>query len=324
MTSTRKGVNASRLKTMYERQASPSWDGDYVPAIFATPQEAPSKSRAFVLTPEKLKSREIHLLSTPERNAALLGLYHPDVVGLQEQRMLPPEPSPHPLWTFPGMDRTGLPAVKGLIDVADRLGYLNLLTRVNIENKNVSCGYSSVVFPWVGDLLWAIRTTSGAVFNINWTVKSSYADFKRSFLKDKKTGDMRKVLARHEIEKALYEDASIKTVQVADEAIDSHVAANLRQLFGHHRRPLGLSAEPRAEILYKFYSALGAGVPPVEVILEFSNRGRFTVHQCRSLFYQAIWNRELRIDLFHPILINLPQRPEEQDVLDVYADWFRG
>jgi len=325
MPSKHKGINAPRLKTIYARQAMPSWDKDYVPAILATPQEAPSISRAFILTPEKLQNREVHLLSTPERNAALLGLYHPDVIGLQEQRMLSPEPCPHPLWTFPGMDRTGLPAVKGLIEVADRLGYLNLLTRVNVENKDDPSGNSSLVFPWVGDLLWAIRTASGAIFNINWTVKSSYADFKRSLPKSKKkASDMVRVLARHEIEKALYDDVRIKTVQVADEGIDSHVVANLRQLFGHHRRSLGLSVEQRTEILHKFHSALGAGVPPVEVILQYSDRGRFTVHQCRSLFYQGIWNRELRIDLFHPILINLPQRPEERDVVDVYAEWFKG
>lgn len=324
MTLTRKGINASRLKTMYERQASPSWDGDYVPAILATPQEAPSISRAFILTPEKLQTREVHLLSTPERNAALLGLYHPDVIGLQEQRMLSPEPSPHPLWTFPGMNRAGLPAIKGLIDVADRLGYLNLLKRITVENENEPSGHSSLIFPWIGDLLWAIRTASGAVFNINWTVKSSYAGFKHSFPRAKKTSDMARVLARHETEKAYYEDAGIKTVQIADEAIDSHVAANLRQLFLHHRYQLGMTVEQRAEILHKFQCALDAGVPPVEVILQFSGRGRFTVHQCRALFYQAIWNRELRIDLFHPILINLPQRPEERDVLDVWADWFRG
>ena len=324
MQSKHKGINASRLKTIYARQTAPSWDNDYVPAILATPQEAPSISRAFILTPEKLQNREVHLLSTPERNAALLGLYHPDVVGLQEQRMLPPEPCPHPLWTFPGMDRTGLPALKGLIDVADRLGYLKFLHRIKVENENDPSGHSSLVFPWVGDLLWAIRTASGAVFNINWTVKRSYTDFKRSLPKEKSVSDMARVLARHEIEKVLYDDARIKTVQVADEAIDPHVAANLRQLFGHHRRPLGLTVEQRTEILIKFYSALGAGVPPVEVILQYADRGRFTVHQCRSLFYQGIWNRELRIDLFHPILINLPQRPEERDVVDVYAEWFKG
>jgi hypothetical protein len=322
MTATRKGINASRLKTIYTRQESPGWSADYVPAILATPQEAPSISRAFVLTPEKLECREVHLLSTPERNAALLGLYHPDVVGLQEQRMLSPEPCPHPLWTFPRMDRTGLPALRGLIDVADRLGYLKLLSRVNVENTNDPCGFASVIFPWIGDLLWAIRTAVGEVFNINWTVKSSYADFKRASLKGNKTGDVTRGLARHEIEKTYYEDARIKTVQVADEAIDSHVAANLRQLFLHHRRPLGLTTEQRAEILHKFHSALEAGVPPVEVILQYSDRRKFTVHQTRSCFYQAVWNRELRIDLFHPILINLPQRAEERDVLDVYADWF--
>jgi hypothetical protein len=325
MPSKHKGINASRLKTIYLRQESPSWDGDYAPAIRATPQEAPSISRAFILTPERLGGREVHLLSTPERNAAFLGLYNPCVVGLQEQRMLSPESCPHPLWTYPGISRTGLPPLKGLIDVAERLGYLDFLNRLKIESKDEPSGFFSVVFPWVGDFLWAVRTSYGDIFNVNWTVKSSYSDFKRaSPNKAGKAGDLRKVLARHEIEKAYYEDGEIRTIQVADEGIDQHVSANLRQLFLHHRRQLGLTTEQREEILHKYRSALEAGVPPIEVIIQFSARRKFSVYQCRSLFYQAIWNRELRIDLFHPILINLPQRHEIRDVIDVYADWFRG
>src|SRR5690606_2084076 len=116
-----KGVSIARLKAIYQRQRDPHWDSSYVPGILATPQEAPSISHAFILTPQKLSGRESHFLSTAERDAALLGLYHPAVVGLQEQRMLSPEPTVHPLWTYPAIDRTTLPALRGLIDTADRL-----------------------------------------------------------------------------------------------------------------------------------------------------------------------------------------------------------
>lgn len=325
MSSKHKHINEPRLKTIYLRQDSPSWAMDYQPSILATPQEAPSISHALILTPKKLGGREVHTLSIPEGNAAFLGLYHPRTVGLQEQRMLSPEPRHHPLWTFPGIDRTGLPTLKGLIDVAERLGYLDLLTHVSVKNEHEPNGCLTVVFPWVGDLLWTVQSPSGEVFNVNWTVKANYSDFKRpSPGKKKKSEDMRSVLGRHEIEKIYYEDASIRTIQIADEAIDRHVSANLRQLFLHHRRQLQMTEGQCQEMLFKYRSALEAGVPPIEVILQFTERKRFTIHQCRSFFYQAIWNRELRIDLFHPILINLPQRQETRDVLDVYADWFKG
>lgn len=325
MPSKHKHINESRLKTIYLRQDAPSWGMDYQPSILATPQEAPSIPHALILTPKKLGGREVHTLSTPEVNAALLGLYHPRTVGLQEQRMLSPEPRHHPLWTFPGIDRTELPPLKGIIDVAERLGYLDLLAHVSVKNEHECNGSLTVVFPWVGDLLWTVQSPSGEVFNINWTVKAGYSDFKRpSPEKKSKTDDMRSVLGRHEIEKIYYEDASIRTVQVADEGIDRNVSDNLRQLQLHHRRQLQMTEEQRQEMLFKYRSALDAGVPPVEVILQFTERGKFSVYQCRSFFYQAIWNRELRIDLFHPILINLPQRQETRDVIDVYADWFKG
>lgn len=323
----KKGISAVRLKKIYRRQSCPAWDETYTPSILATPQEAPSISRAFILTPSKLGGRETHLLSTPERNSALLGLYNPCVVGLQEQRMLSPEPRTHPLWTFPEIDKTNLPPIKGVIDVAERLGYIDLLHQVKIESRQLDGEHVSVVFPWIGDLLWAVRDSTGKIYCVNWTVKDTYLDFKRPApprmraVVNKK--QLQLILARHEIEKVYYEDIQIRTIQVADEAIDHHVSANLRQLFLHHRLALQLDDDQREEILNKYRTALDTGIPASEVILLFVERGRYSMHQCRSLFYQAIWNRELRVDLFQPILINRPIRQETRDVVEVYADWFR-
>lgn len=134
---------------------------------------------------------------------------------------------------------------------------------------------------------------------------------------------LREVLGRHEIEAAFYADADIPTVQVAGERISRHVAANLKQLFLHHRRVLALTDEQEEEILDKYQRALQLGITPAEVITSFAERGRYSVDQCRSAFYQTVWYRKLRLDLFRPILINLPMNPETRDVLDVYGDWFR-
>lgn len=323
----RKGISESRLKTIYRRQTNPTWDGDYLPSILATPAEAPSISRAFTLTPEKLGGRETHLLSTPERNAALLGLYHPAVVGLQEQRMLSPEPTEHPLWTYPGIDRIRLPPLKGLIDVAERLGYLDILPRVRVSNPDSPDDPVTLVFPWSGDLLWAIEDGPGDIYCINWSVKSCYEDFKRPGPrrdgKPRSRESSRNAIARHEIEETYYADAEVGSIRVADEAIDEHVAANLRQLFLHHRRPLDLSDDQRLGIVHKYELAFRDGIAPAEVITSFVERRRFSVDQCRSTLFQAIWNRQLRVDLFSPILINRPLRPEMRDVVDVYANWFR-
>jgi hypothetical protein len=328
MTASRKGINAARLKIIYRRQASPAWDAKYIPSILATPQEAPSISRAFILTPAKFDGREVHLLSTGERNAALLGLYHPSVVGLQEQRMLSPETRLHPLWTLDGIDRTSLQQVRGVIEVAERLGFLHILPRIQVDHPENPGQKMTVVFPWIGDLLWAVRSPAGGVFCINWSIKDKRGDFDRPGPRrdgrPRTPGVNESVLARHLIEKTLYEDACIRTIHVAGEDIDKHLAANLRQLFLHHRRELNLSQEQKEEILHRFRIAMEMDITPGEVITSFVERGKFSVDQCRSLLFQSIWNREILVDLFTPVLINRPLHPQERDPIEVYADWFRG
>lgn len=323
----KKGISATRLKTIYQRQREPGWDATYIPAILATPQEAPSISRAFTLTSNKLPGREAHVLSISERDAALLGFYYPKVVGLQEQRMLSPEPAVHPLWTFPIIDRSGLKSLKGVIDVAERLNLLDLLPRISVPDPEIRGQRMTVVYPWLGDLLWAIAADDGHVYCVNWTNKDKRDAFvtasPRRNGRPVARATPREVLGRHEIEAEYYADAGIPTVQVTGEDIDPHVTANLRQLFLHHRRELALTDEQEEEILDKYQWALQLGITPAEVITLFAERGRYSVDQCRSVFYQAVWYRKLRLDLFRPILINRPMNPETRDVLDVYGDWFR-
>lgn len=322
-----KRLTEARLKTIYRRQANPGWDRHYEPAIRATPQEAPAISRASTLTAKKIAGREVHLLSLPERNAALLGLYHPAVIGLQEQRMLSPAPTVHPLWSLSEVDRTCLPPLRGVIAVAEQLGFLDLLPRIKVDHPHEPGRKISVVFPWIGDLLWAIRGEDGDLYCVNWSIKDTQSEFTHPSPKgDEPLGKLKSnqaALARHEIERTYYEDAGIRTLHVAGEDIDKEVAANLRQLFLHHRRHLELQPDEREEILHRFRLAQDRGIPPGDVIVSFIERGRFSVPQCRSLLYEAIWQRKIRVDLFSPILINRPLRPETRDVLTVYADWFK-
>ena len=323
----RKGLSMARLTTIYKRQQDPLWDSSYVPGILATPQEAPSISHAVILTPQKLAYRGTHLLSLAELNAALLGLYHPDVIGLQEQRLLSPDETVHPLWNHSDADRSSLPPLKGLIAVAERLDLLEYLPRIYSPHPDHPGQRITLVYPWLGDLLWAIRQPDGPVTCINWTVKGKRQDFNRPL--PNRYGRIRPssaspvVLARHELEAAYYADAGIRTIAIAGEDIDHHLAANLRQLFLHHRLQLDLTLGQRTEILDKYRAAQAQDITPAEVIAVFKERGRYSVHQSRSVFFQAIWSRELRIDLFSPILINRPMRPESRDAIEVYADFWR-
>jgi hypothetical protein len=319
--------NEKRLRRISTRQTNPSWGKDYIPSILAVRGEAPSASHALTITPEKLGGREVHLLSLAECSAAILGLYHPDSVGLQEQRAFSRGGSPHPLHNFEAASPVGLHPLKGIIDVADRLGYLEALPKVKIKDASATCGYRWVVFPFIGDLLWAMRAMDGHLYCVNWSVKDSEDAFKRP-LESKRfitpKGKLAEgVLVRHELESRYYLDALIRTVFVAADTIDQHVRSNLRQLFLHHGRKVSLSSVEQEELTERFRICLESGVPAFELIAKLTGARKYSLDDCRNVFYQAIWYRRLRVDLFRPILIDRPLNPETRDVLVVYADWFK-
>lgn len=322
----RKGINLPRLQKILERQNISRWGKDYTPSILATPQEAPSISHASTLNSAKL-GREIHVLSTPERHAALLALYHPKLLDLHEQKMLSVGARPHPLFGYLDTIGTDLPPIQGLIDVAERLGYMSFLPRLKVDNPQDFSNPRVVVFPYIGDFLLFLRGSDGGIYCVNWTVKDTESSFKRpgpsSSKMLPKNKESQTSIARHEIEETYYCDADIRTVRISGDKIHPHVAANLTQLFGYHRTELTLNLSEQDEMLNKFRIALDAGISAMDVILMLTANGRFTSHECRTVFYQSIWERKLRVDLFRPILIDRQIAPENQDVLVEYADWFK-
>lgn len=325
-TRTQRRPNEIRLRRISKRQANPTWGKNYIPSILAVRGEAPSISHALTITSEKLGGREVHLLSLAECSAAILGLYHPDSVGLQEQRAFSRGGSPHPLHNFNAASPVGLRPLKGIVDVADRLGYLEALPKIKIKDTSDEGGDRWVVFPFIGDLLWAMRAKDGHYYCLNWSVKDSEDAFKRP-LESKRfitpKGKLAEgILVRHELERVYHQDAGIRTLFLAADAIDPHVRANLRQLFLHHGRKVALPSAEQDELTERFRNCLESGIPVFELIVKLTGAGKYSLDDCRNILYQAIWFRRLRVDLFQPILINRALNPETQDVLDVYADWF--
>lgn len=323
---TQRRPNEIRLRRISKRQTNPTWEKDYCPAILAVRGEAPSVSHALTITPEKLDGREVHLLSLAECSAALLGLYHPDSVGLQEQRAFSRGGSPHPLHNFNASSPVGLRPLKGIVDVADRLGYLEVLPKVKIKDAAAVYGYRWVVFPFIGDLLWAMRRKDGRHYCLNWSIKDSEDAFKRP-LESKRfitpKGKLTEgVLVRHELESSYYLDARIRTVFLAADTIDQHVRSNLRQLFLHHGRKVSLPSAEQQELTERFRICLESGTPALELIAKLTGAGKYSLEDCRNILFQAIWHRNLRVDLFQPILINRSLNPESRDVLQVYGEWF--
>ena len=166
----------SRLITMYQRQPGNRFGADYCPAQLATPQEAPSVSRASIICAEKVGGREIHLLSTPELAAAFVVLYHPDVFDLQEQRLLSPVPCEHPLAGHPSAIGAKVSSLPGTVAVLADMGlgdkHPTIVDRRGKDPKD----WRRLPWPYIGDILLFVRDQEGP-YCVNWTIKDDERAF---------------------------------------------------------------------------------------------------------------------------------------------------
>ena len=316
------GVSVTRLNKMLERQEPPKFGAAYLPATFATREEAPGISCPAILQCKKL-AREIHMLGQPEVNAGLLALHHPFLTELHEQKILCCWPHSHPISGLPGIDATSLASLRGTVEVAERLGYLFLHPVIYIPDPESPGRKLKVPFPYQGDLLLFMRRDDGSIYCVNWTIKNKRAAFFESGPGKRDTKETRLAAqARLEIEIAYYLDAYIRTQMIADEDIDSNVSANLCQLYPYTYKTASVEAAQRQDIVEAYKAALVSGLPPMDVMTTLITRGKCTAYDARVIFYQSIWERELRVDLFQPVLVDYPLQPESVDILNRYAGWF--
>lgn len=314
-----RGKSLSRLKEMYHRQDPFRFLADYVPATKAIPSEAPPKSRpSQVYAPEL--GRNIHNLSTAEKACSCLARYHPSVVDIHEQNLLWPTTHEHPLSARYPEASTQYEPFRGTLEVADRLGYLDLHPVLTIRK---GAKRSFVPWPYQGDQLLFLETEDGP-YCVNWTVK----DKPKAFTdpppgpKAKEVSGQLRLIARHEIESEYYKDVEIRTQRVTKEELHPEMASNLIKLCLYAGIVTGLEKEQIIELEAALIQGIATETPPAVTIARFVIMGRCSLEQGRVIFYQAIWHRRLRVDLFSTILIDRPVALEERDVLEVYADWF--
>ena len=316
--------NLARLREILRRQDPPAWSPDYEPAIKAVREEAPPRSRPAQVLSAKL-NRYCHVLSSVELSVLFIALCHPDLIELHEQRMLSMEPCLHPLSGHPLSIGLDLPRLEGTISVAQRLDYLNLHPKVYLSDPKTN-SKTPVPFPWTGDFLLFLVDKNGP-YCLNWTVKGVSEDFNRSFgnghpIKNQKQ-DAANVRARHAIEELYYLDAGIRTIRIVERDLPVNLIRNLRTLVLLHERPVDLPAEVRIELIERLRASVQTGRPPLEILLSLRHRFYIDLYSLKVAFYQAIWTRELRVDLFsNPIFISCPLMPEKKDVLVRFAHWF--
>lgn len=312
-----------RLITILKRQHEPRWGCEYQPAILSTPREAPSCSR-----PARLYwrgfGRDLHALSSPETAAILLALYHPRLFDLHEQRMLSPEPCPHPMQGHQRAHGLSLRPLRGTVEVAVRMELYRFHPTVVAPVQDTD-DERHVPFPWIGDLLLFMQADVEP-YCVNWNVKGCSGDHTRPFSGSHRgrpsQRSIERAQARYAIEAAYYRDAGIRTVDASLDAIPFALHRNLQCLFPETKSRVAITKAERDDIVDQFSGGMHAGLPPMVTMQDLAIRRGIEITVSRKILYQAIWYRRLRVDLLRPILMDKPLLPERVDILDRFAPWF--
>lgn len=314
-----------RLATILKRQDPPGWGPSYIPGQLATRDEAPKASRPCKFRAAAFK-RDLHAMGDPEKHAMLLGMHLGRPIELNEGRMLVREPSAIRLSQHP--KAAALPAVRlrGTVQVAEALGVLDFHPLVSVSDPCGARKRITVPYPLLGDLLWIFEDEQGPYF-LNWTVKGRPEDFERpAFRRSNRRAGTREeelaVQARQAIEEAYYRDGNVPTVRVTGVDMPVPVVNNLRQIYLWHNRVTCLRGERRDELVELLRAHMTMQIPPFETLRDWSVATGWNMPEGLTVLFQAIWRRELRVDLWEPINVDYPLRPEDRDPRAHFAAWF--
>jgi hypothetical protein len=314
-------VGPERLKRMEKRQSVVRWFTLYEPADRATRDEAPKISRPSTLYWSKIP-RDLHFLSLAERHVALLALYHPRVFDFHEQHVLERFEAPHPLSTLEEARHMNLPALRGTVAVAEELGMLTKHPILLIADPNGEHEPYRAAFPYVGDFLLALRDENGP-YCVNWSVKANRQDFFESASRTRKGSSFSSQLKlRHELERRYFADANIPTHFIASEDLDQQLLANLNILCARAQQPSRLNLAQEEHVISVLQKVVGTSTSPLALLDSLTNEVSCHRSEIVATLYRAIWNRRIRVDLFRPILVDKPLKPEHEDVLLMYAHLF--
>jgi hypothetical protein len=317
----------SRLAEIIRRQLVPDWGSGYQPAMRGTRSEAPRVSRASLITSEAL-GRTLHAHSGPEQAFTFLALYHPGLIGFNEQRVMWPDPAPHPLQSHPLMSCQVLPSSSGTVAIAAQLNVLHVHPKVWVpapgSPEDPKEGYW-VPSPWIGDHLLFLQDEQGP-YCVYWDIKARAGEHGRPgpgrMQRRYSARAQARSAARLAVQECYYGEFGIRTVLAAGEQINRHVANNLRALFGWSLSPSPIPDSLRGELSERFREGLRKGTPPIEIIRTSVGTDLASVDIGKRILYQAISRRDVRVDLFQPVLIDRPLNPEVRDVIAEYAAWF--
>lgn len=316
-------ISESRLRVIKDRQWPDRWGASYVAGLWADPKEAPGISTGSILRPTKVGLREFHTLSSAETFVALLCLHHPSVWDIHEQRIMYPLPRAHFLYGHPLASGISFQPFPGTIETAHRLQMKH--PRVLLRVGNSPRDWQVAPFPYFSDLLLFMRDAEG-VYVLNVSVKNKFADFRRrgigKKLRSKDEADDPGTIQRQRLEESYYSSAGIRTQPIARDQLTDDLCWSLRDLFLDDSYVLEASVEQRADVVESLREGIGIDLPAHVLARKIALDCRLSMREVIAILKQSIWRRELRVDLFRPILMDKPLRPEVKDVFVHFAHWF--
>lgn len=313
-----------RLREILRRQDPPVFGHGYEASIKPTRTEAPSRSRPAWVWSQRL-GRRVSTLSQPERDVFCILDYHPGLFELQEQRMLPFLPTPHPFAGHHLAAGLVLPAVRGTLAVAHDLGVLNFHPVLRSGNQAQGEPLEAVPAPFINDFLAFFYDTEGC-YCLNLSVKATKEAFTTKTIGVTPRTNMQRAqqreAARHAVEEKLFLEIGIPTHFLASSELHPIAVANLQNLQLWQKRPQPFDQSAYQKIVDAFQNGMVQCKSGLEVIhcLKASQGQR--EYDIRVTLHHAIWRRDLRIDLFSYFFIDRPLIPEKQDVLELYGHWF--
>jgi hypothetical protein len=317
-------LSEPRFKEILRRQLNPAFGAGYEASIRACREEAPSKSSPATVWSD-LIGRDIHTLSEPERNVLAVLLYFPGLVDIQEQRMLPFLPAAHPLTGHPRAIGLKLKQFRGTLAVAAELHRMawhpvvQWVTEEKEKREMPGC--------FIGDFLAFLQDRDG-VYCVNFNVKQTRAEFTAPAVGVTVKTNMNRAIvretARHEVERQVYADIDIPTIEVAAEELPTILTANLRWAMGWQSRGHGLSLDQEQLVLDALNDGLEQSISALDVMVAVELSHGIRMDPQKIVLARGILTRKVRVDLFGSyFFVNNPMLPERQDVLKEFGHWFK-
>jgi hypothetical protein len=177
--------------------------------------------------------------------------------------------------------------------------------------------------PYEGDALLFMRDGVGE-YLLSWDVKKKAGDHGKpggDMTNQLKPGALERAQARDAIYVEYMRELDIRIVRMSLDDIPASICTNLRDLCVSHTQPVDLPDAMVADLM----GAFQLGIAKEKIPLATINRHVKTDKQflaAKNLMEIAIWERKLRVDLRHPVVVDSPLVPESRDLLVEFGHLF--